>query len=136
MKLLALVPTVRDRRYNAVFALLLAASCARADEPKNSFYPPTFASRAAAEESAHKLFAGGDVDVLHVGNKDVLVYIVHGSGVPDVGIAAYYSKNGAWEFAKSFWPSPDEFHKVIASGKEIVVVGEHSKKQWPFLKVD
>jgi hypothetical protein len=74
--------------------------------------------------------------VLHVGKKDVLIYIVHGSGVPDIGIAAYYFKNGAWKFASSFWPSPDEFHTVIASGKEIVVVGKRSKKQWPFLKVD
>ncbi|HLW34711.1 MAG TPA: hypothetical protein VKS98_03540 [Chthoniobacterales bacterium] len=117
-------------------ALLVAAFWARADEQKNSFYPPAFASREAAEESTQHLFAGGDVDVLHVGNKNVLIYIVHGSGVPDIGIAAYFSKNGAWEFAKSIWPSPGEFHKVIVSGNEIVVVGERSKKQWPFLKVD
>lgn len=120
----------------AVMGVFLAALWANADEPKNSFYPPSFASREAAEESAHHLFAGGDVDVLRVGNQDVLIYIVHGSGVPDIGIAAYFSKNGAWEYEKSIWPSPDEFHKVIVSGKEIIVVGEHSKKQWPFLKVD
>lgn len=117
-------------------ALLAAAAWAQAAEPKDPFYPKSFASREAAEESAHHLFAGGDVDVLRVGNKDVLIYIVHGSGVPDIGIAAYFSKNGAWDFASSFWPSPGEFHKVIVSGKEIVVVGEKTKKQWPFLKVD
>ena len=120
----------------AIIALLVAAFAARADEQKSSFYPPSFASREAAEESAHKLFAGGDVDVLHVGNKDVLIYVVHGSGVPDIGIAAYFSKNGRWEFAKSIWPSPGEFHKVTVSGNEIIVVGEQSKNQWPFLKVD
>ena len=120
----------------SITALLVAAFWARADEQKNSFYPPSFASREAAEESAHHLFAGGDVDVLRVGNQDVLIYIVHGSGVPDIGIAAYFSKDGAWKFEKSIWPSPSEFHKVIVSGKEIIVVGEQTKKQWPFLKVD
>lgn len=120
----------------SVTALLAAAVWTQAEEPKNSFYPPSFASREAAEESVHRLFAGGDVEVLHVGNKDVLIYIIHGSGVPDIGIAAYFSKNGAWEFAKAIWPSVGEFHKVIASGNEIIVVGEQSKKQWPFLKVD
>ena len=119
-----------------ITAWLITACWAQADEQKDSFYPPSFASREVAEESAHHLFAGGDVDVLRVGNQDVLIYIVHGSGVPDIGIAAYFSKNGAWKFEKSFWPSPDEFHKVIVSGNEIIVVGEHSKKQWPFLKVD
>ena len=119
----------------SLFALLVAAFSAQAGEPKNSFYPPTFASREDAEKSVHASFAGGNVDVLHAGNKHVLIYIVHGSGVPDIGIAAYFSKNGRWEFASSFWPTPDEFHKVIVSDSEIVVVGEHSKKQWPFLKV-
>ena len=117
-------------------ALLVAALWAQAAEQKDSFYPPSFASREAAEESVHHLFAGGDVDVLHAGTKDVLIYIVHGSGVPDIGIAAYFSKNDAWEFASSFWPSPGEFHKVILSGNEVVVEGEKTKKQWPFLKVD
>jgi hypothetical protein len=117
-------------------AFLIAVISAQAGEEKNPLYPPSFASREAAEESARHFIAGCDVNVLHVGNKDVLIYIVHGSGVPDIGIAAYFEKNGAWEFAKSIWPSPDEFHEVIASGKEIVVVGKDSKKQWPFLKVD
>jgi hypothetical protein len=123
-------------RLLTVGAFLVAATWAEAGELKNSFYPPSFGSREAAEEAAHKLFAGGVVEVLHVGKKDVLIYIVHGSGVPDIGIAAYSFKNGVWQFVSSFRPSPDEFHRVVASGKEIVVVGERSKKQWPFLKVD
>ncbi len=92
-----------------VTSWLVGAFWARADQQKNSFYPASFVSREAAEESAHHLFAGGDVDVLHVGNKDFPIYIVHGSGLPDIGIAAYFWKNGAWRFAKAIWPSPSEF---------------------------
>ena len=52
-------------------ALLAAAAWAPATEPKDPFYPKSFASREAAKDSAHHLFAGGDVDVVRVGNKMV-----------------------------------------------------------------
>lgn len=123
-------------RILALSALLVSAACLNASGPKNSFYPPSFPSREAAEQAAHGLFAGGDVDVLRVRNKEVLIFIVHGSGLPDIGIAAYFRTNGAWQYAADFRPSPDEFHKAKVSGNAIVIVGEHTKKEWPFLKLD
>lgn len=116
--------------------LLLATLVLPVSGAKDSFYPETFASRQAAETAAHALFAGGDVDVLRVGNKEVLIFTVHGSGLPDIGIAAYLQKDGVWRFASAFRPSPNEFHKAKVRDSGIVIVGKHTKKEWSFLKVD
>ena len=119
-----------------VFLTVVAAISVAAEKLPDSLYPQWFGSRERAETYAHGLFAGGDVEILRVADKDVLVLYVHGSGVPIIGIAVYRFSDGLWKLAARFRPVTTEDHKAIVAGKEVVVVGEKTKQRWPLLKLD
>jgi hypothetical protein len=119
-----------------IIVVLISTVALRSAEPTDSLYPHWFGSRERAESYAGSLFAGGDVDVLRVADKDILVLYVHGSGVPDIGIAAYRRSDGMWELAATFRPKSSEPHRAIVSGKEVLVVGEKTKQKWRLLRVD
>ena len=125
-----------DVKMLSAILLMIVTASLRATDPTASLYPHWFGSRELAENYAGSLFAGGDVEVLQVSDKQILVLYVHGSGVPEIGIAAYRSSDKMWELAAVFRPKTSEPYKAIASGREVIVVGEKTKQRWPLLRVD
>jgi hypothetical protein len=120
----------------SVVMAVASAAALQAEKPSDSPFPQSFKSREAAAKYARGLFASGDVDVLRVADTNILILYVYGSGVPDIGIAAYRFSEGRWRLAKQFAPPTIEFHKAIVSGKQVVVVGRETKQRWTLLKLD
>jgi hypothetical protein len=119
-----------------LFLALISAASFGGETSQDFPFPTAFDSRDAAAAYAHGRVAGGDVDMLKVGDTDVLIVYIHGSGVRDIAIAAYRLSEGHWQLATQFHPPPGEVHKAIVSGKEVVVIGERTKRQWTLLKLD
>ena len=118
---------------------VLATGCWMRAEPQNSpapAVPATFESREAAAKYVRGLFAGGAVDTLSTGKKEVLIVYVYGSGVPDIEIAAYRFSEGKWFLAKEWRPPTIEIHNVAESDGAIVVIGKKTGQKWVLLKKD
>lgn len=128
----------------AFYCLLLWTTGCAAHKPlggvaqtsSSQLVPLTFASVAAAEEYAKGLFAGGRTEVLRVGQGDVLVFWVYGSGWPDLRIAAYLKAKDGWVLEADWKPESVEFHDVFVSGDTVMIRGEQTKKEWVLFRFD
>jgi hypothetical protein len=125
-------------QYILAIVALIFGGWLRAEVPKDKAHtvPAAFESRDAAAKYVSGLFAGGDVDTLKVGKKEVLVVYVYGSGVPDIAIAAYRFSDGKWVLASEWSPPTVEIHKAVVSEGDVVVVGAKTGKKWILLKAD
>ena len=108
-----------------------------AEEDILKLFPESFPSKEAATAYAHSLpIGGGDVAFVNVRGSDIMVMFAHGSGVPEMGVAAYKRVDAKWQLqTKIYPPSFGEFHKVMASKDEVLLIGEKSKGKWTLLKV-
>jgi hypothetical protein len=120
----------------ALFFFGVAAVRAQTVAEAKSSFPASFESKQAAVEFVHGLFASGEVAELRVADQSVLVVFIFGSGLPEIAIAGYTLAEGHWQLKSEVRPPSVEFHKAVVVGKEIVLVGEESKKTWPFLKLE
>jgi hypothetical protein len=121
-----------------LFMAIVARGWVRGETPSPAPHitPDVFASREAAEGYAKKLFAGGAVEVLRVRKKDVLVFYVYGSGVPDVTIAAYRFTKGKWRRAAEIESANGGVHHAVVRDGAIIVVTDRSSAERVLLRAN
>jgi hypothetical protein len=107
-----------------------------APPPPSHITPAVFESREAAEGYVKKLIAGGAVEVLRVGKKQILVLYVYGSGVPDTAIAAYRFAEGKWCRASEVGAALGGIHRALVRDGAIVLISDRSSEVVVLLKAD
>ena len=128
---------MKTKHVLAAVALAVAA-LVRAEAPKEPAHivPAEFESRATAVKYVSKLSAGGAVDMLKVGNKDVLVVYIYGSGVPDIAIAAYRLSQNRWILAAEIDGALGGIHKAVVSDGAIILVGSKTEERLVLLEAE
>jgi hypothetical protein len=95
--------------------------------------PTSFSTSAAAIAFANQLFAGGKVDIVNVGQQQVLVLQTFGSGVPVVAIGTYLNVGGQWVLASEWRPQVIQFYTVKEDHGSVVAVGNTTGEEWVLL---
>jgi hypothetical protein len=100
-----------------------------------SHFPSAFTSREAANEYVRHLFAGGRLEEIHVGQKEVLVVHEYGSGLPMIGVAAYLRSGDQWKLVSDF-VAGGELYTTNVSGKKVFLIGQRTKESKLLLDVE
>jgi hypothetical protein len=95
--------------------------------------PTSFTTAAAAADYANQLFVGGKVDIVNVGQQQVLVLQTFGSGVPIVAIGTYLNVGGQWVLASEWRPQITQLYTVKADNGNVVAVGNTTGEEWVLL---
>jgi len=115
--------------------LVLIAGCASdtgelTTAARNAVFPPSLASRNAADAYVAASFAGGRVDVLEVQGKQFIVVFRHGSGRPIIGIAVYRYGTSHWELVAEPQLRKEDFMRAVAADGVIMAVCEKSGERF------
>ena len=97
--------------------------------------PTMFQSFECAQQFAQDSFAGGDAEFLRVGEEDVLIVEIYGSGFPSLGISAYRSEENRWYRVASFDPKFVTIHEIVVEGDSIYVEEKSSHQRWLLCKI-
>lgn len=83
--------------------------------------PRSFANVEQAIDYANNSFAGSSVKIFKINNEEYMTLIIHGSGVPDLAIAAYKKEEGNWEFVSEGERLPSARHSIIQKENKLIV---------------
>ena len=95
--------------------------------------PTSFDSTAAASLYAASQFASGKTETVRVGNEDILILHVYGSGVPELALATYRRGGDRWKLASEWKPQKPQFYSVKESNGEVVATGNTTGEEWLLL---
>jgi len=96
--------------------------------------PTSFDTSAAATGYVKQLGAGGELDVVNVGQEEVLVLQTFGSGVPVIAIGTYRYVGGRWLLASEWRPQNFQLsYTVKEHNGDVVAVGNTTGEEWVLL---